>query len=75
MVLAYAAAANAGVIEALPGTLRELAARCDVDGDALRAVLGQLEAWDIVAADDQGRYVAGTRVPVPPDDAVLLVHA
>lgn len=75
MVLAYGAAAGAGVPDALPGTLAELAARCDLDPDALRAVLGLLAAWGIVTVDESGRYATGPEAPVPPDDAVLVVHA
>lgn len=75
MVLAYEAAAKAGVLDALPGTLSELAQRRDLDAGALRTVLGQLCAWGIVAEDGRGRYTAGPRAPVPPEDAMLLVHA
>lgn len=55
MVLAYEAAVGAGVLDALPGTLAELAARCDLDEGALRAVLGQLAAWGTIAEDDHWR--------------------
>lgn len=75
MVLAYGAAAEAGVLDALPGTLAEIAERCDLDEGALRAVLNQLAAWGTVAEDDQGHYLSGPRAPGTPDDAVLLVHA
>lgn len=74
MVLAYEAAAQAGVLDAIPGTLPDLAARCAIDEAGLRAVLGQLVAWEIVA-EDGNRYVQGPRAPVPPGDAMLLVHA
>ncbi|MGH3823543.1 MAG: class I SAM-dependent methyltransferase [Pseudonocardiaceae bacterium] len=74
MVLAYEAAAGAGVLAALPGSVVELAARCDLDEGALRAVLGQLAACGIVAADDQGRYASGPEAPVAPHDAMLSVH-
>lgn len=75
IVLAYEAAAKAGVLDALPSTLTDLAARCDLDEGAVRAVLGQLTAWGIVAEDDHGRHTTGPRAPVPPHDAVLLRHA
>lgn len=74
-MLAYGAAAKAGVLAALPGTLAELAGRCAVDEDALRAVLGQLVAWDMITLDSRGRYATGPRSPVPPHDAMLQVHA
>lgn len=75
MVLAYEAASTAGVLDALPGTLAELAARSDVDEGALRAVLGQLVAWDLVAEDAAGCYSAGSQAPLPLQDAMLVVHA
>jgi SAM-dependent methyltransferase len=75
MVLAYEAAAAAGVFEALPGTLGAIAAQRDLDEAALRAVLGQLAAWGIVAEDGHGQYSSGPRAPVSPQDATLLVHA
>jgi hypothetical protein len=42
LVLAYEAAADAGVLDAFPGTVAEIAARCGLHEGALRAVLGQL---------------------------------
>lgn len=75
MVLSYAAAGNAGIFDALPGTLAELAERCALDEGALRVVLDQLLACGIVAEVTDGLYGSGPRAPVPPDDARLLVHA
>lgn len=75
MVLAYEAAAHAGVLAALPGTVTEVAARCDVDEGALGIVLGQLAAWGIVANDDHGRCALGAGAPAWPHDAMLVHHA
>jgi hypothetical protein len=75
LALAYDAAAEAGVLAALPGALFELAERCDLDGGALRAVLGQLTAWGVVALDEQGRCSAGPHAPVWPHDAMLRGQA
>lgn len=74
LVLAYEAAVEAGVLAALPGSLAELAARCDLDEGALRAVLGLLAAWGIVTTDEHGRYHDGPAAPVPPGSAILAQH-
>jgi SAM-dependent methyltransferase len=75
LALAYEAAADHGVLDALPGGLTALAARCGLEEGALRAVLGLLQAWGVVATDPEGRYTTGPRAPEPPNDAILLRHA
>lgn len=75
LALAYEAAAETGLLDALPGTPSELAARCGLHEGALRAVLRELAAWGIVARDADGRHREGPRAPAAPDDAVLLRHA
>ncbi|MBU8861560.1 MULTISPECIES: class I SAM-dependent methyltransferase [unclassified Micromonospora] len=75
LVLAYEAAAEAGVFDALPGPADAIAERCQLDVAALRAVLGQLTAWRVLAEDTNGCYHLGERAPVPPGGAVLLRHA
>ena len=75
LALAYEAAADAGVLDALPGTVAEIAARCDLHEGALRAVLGQLAVWEVVVADREGRYRDGPAAPSWPADAMLIVHA
>ncbi len=72
LALAYEAAG--GVLAVLPGSPAELAARCNLDEGALRAVLGLLAAWGIVATDDHGRYIDGPAAPSPPDGAMLSQH-
>ncbi|WP_166347360.1 class I SAM-dependent methyltransferase [Phytoactinopolyspora limicola] len=72
LVLAYEAAADAGVLDRLPATLEQLAGD-DLDVGAVRAVLGVLEAWDVVRCDGQV-YAPGTAAPKPPDDEVLIRH-
>ncbi|TDD18425.1 class I SAM-dependent methyltransferase [Nonomuraea diastatica] len=52
-----------------------LAGRCELDPAALRAVLGKLTVWEVLAEDADGTYRPGPRFPVPPGDAVLLRHA
>ncbi|XVQ06762.1 hypothetical protein ACQP1W_29425 [Spirillospora sp. CA-255316] len=74
LALAYDAAAEAGVLAALPGAPFELAERCDLDEGALRAVLGQLTAGGDVALDEQGRYSSGPHAPAWPHDAMLRRH-
>jgi SAM-dependent methyltransferase len=75
LALAYEAAADAGVLDALPGTVADLAARCDLRPGPLRAVLDLLAVWEVVAVDPDGRYVPGSAAPSWPDDAMLGVLA
>lgn len=66
MVLAYEAAADAGLIDALPGAHADLATRCDLHDGALRAVLGQLVAWGIVTEGPPGTTSSARRCrPTP----------
>lgn len=75
MVLSYEAAAKAGVLDALPGSLTDLAARCDLDEKALRTVLTHLKAYGVLTEDDHGHYAPGPTAPTPPHDDILLNHA
>jgi SAM-dependent methyltransferase len=75
MVLAYDAAAEAGVLPALPAAPRELAARLALDERFVRALLDGLAAWRLVEARDDGRYAPGTAAPGPEAAAVLRHHA
>lgn len=74
LVLTYDAAASAGVIDALPGPLEELAASLGVEPGPLRAVLDQLAVAGIVSTDDD-HYVRGPAAPSWPVDAMLQRHA
>ena len=74
LALAYQAASAGGVLDALPGSVADLAARCELHEGALRAVLELLVAWDLVAIDGRGRYVHGPAAPAPADAAALAQH-
>ncbi len=74
LALAYEAATSAGVLTALPGSARALAARLGLDEGALSAVLGLLAAWRIVAQDGDGRYAHGPAALEPADAAALAQH-
>lgn len=75
LVVAYATAAQTGLLTALPADTVTAADRCDLDERAVRAVLGILETWDIVTRDENGCYATGPRAPTWPGDATLLTHA
>ncbi|MGW4070493.1 class I SAM-dependent methyltransferase [Nocardia grenadensis] len=74
LVLAYGAAHATGVLEALPGTVAELARHRELDPTSLRAVLTHLAAWEIVIADGD-RYRLGPNAPTGDESAVLAHHA
>ncbi|WP_067480844.1 hypothetical protein [Nocardia amamiensis] len=72
LTLAYGVAHDTGILEALPGTVAELARRRGVAPTALRAILTQLAAWQIVVIDG-GRYRLGPDAPRG-DEATALAH-
>jgi len=74
MVLAYEAAAEAGILAALPAMPGELAARLDLDKRAVHALLEALAVWGVVEVDEQGRY-ARSAEPSRSQDPVLRQHA
>jgi SAM-dependent methyltransferase len=74
LALAYEAVAGAGVLDALPGTVAQLAEKCDVDRDALRAMLEVLVAWDLLVVDDEGRYTGGPAELSEQESAALAQH-
>lgn len=59
LAIAWNAVTETGVVQALPGTVRELAGRCQVDPGALRSVLELISVWDLVTLDDSGRVELG----------------
>lgn len=75
MVLAYEAAAEAGIFAALPGRPAELAADLELDERVLDALLEELAVWSVVEIDEHGRYSSGAGAPSSEDDAVLRQHA
>lgn len=75
MVLAYDAASEAGLIDALPATSDELAERLQLHPRAVAAVLDALGAWRIVDRDDDGCYRLGGVAPDADTAASLWHHA
>lgn len=74
MLLVYDAAAGTGVLDALPGTAEEVAARRGLDARAVRIVLDVLAEWRIVDRADAG-YTAGAGMPDGEQAAILRHHA
>lgn len=74
MVVTYAAAAESGLLGALPGTPGELAARARLDECAVRATLEALATFDIVEVTE-GRYVRTSEATTVDDDMMLRHHA
>lgn len=75
LVLLHGAAVDAGVLEALPATPRELAARCGVDERTVRVVLEALALWGVVEATPLGAYRLGAGAPAGQTSDVLRLHA
>lgn len=75
MVLAYGAATERGLLAALPATPGELAARLSLDEHAVRVLIEELAAWDIVEADDADHYALGAAAPTLDQAAMLRQHA
>lgn len=75
MVLAYEAAVEAGVLDAVPGTAAEVAGTLELDEPGVRALLAALAAWGVVERRERGRYVLGAGAPAGQDDAVVRQHA
>lgn len=63
MVLAYDAAARAGVLSALPATPEDVARRGGLHARGVRAVLDVLAVWAIVERGQDGAYGPGPRMP------------
>lgn len=73
--LLYDAAAKAGLLDDLPATAAELAARHDLDAQAVRVLLDALTAWDVVEQGADGRYAAGAGLPSEDEGALIRHHA
>lgn len=71
MMLAYEAAASAGVLDELPGTAEEMAARRGLDARAVRVACDVLAEWDVVDRGTDGRYTLG---PDAPDDDLSALY-
>jgi 2-polyprenyl-3-methyl-5-hydroxy-6-metoxy-1,4-benzoquinol methylase len=75
LVLLVDAAADAGLLETLPGTAPDLAGRLGLDATAVRVVLDALVAGELVIREEGDRYVAGPAAPHADEVAVLRHHA
>ena len=75
MVVLCNAAAQAGVLAALPATPAELAGRLGLDEHAVGVVLEALAAWSVVRATAGEVWVLGPRAPSADATAVLGHHA
>lgn len=71
MLLVYDAAAGAGLLDELPGTAEEVAARRRLDARAVRVACDVLAEWGIVERGAHGRYTLG---PDAPDDDLAALH-
>lgn len=70
------AAVEAGVLDALPATPDEVAAKLDLDPHAVRIVLGALREWHVVEVDESGdQYRAGPHAISGEAADVLAFHA
>lgn len=70
------AVVQAGVLDALPATVPDLAGRLDLDPHALAIVLGALREWEVVDLDeDRGVYARGTAAVTGETADVLHQHA
>ncbi len=74
LVLAYEAATSAGVLDALPGRIGDLAASCDLDPAALRPVVSQLVVWRILEVDEEDVLRPGPLAPPPLEHEMLAHH-
>lgn len=73
LVICYESAVETGVWDALPGSPGELAARLDLDPQAVRVLLEALELWDVVEGDADGSFRPGAQAPAG-DAALALRH-
>lgn len=75
LVVLYAAAADAGLVERLPGSAEELAAPTGLDPRAVAVVLEALAAWGVVQRAPDGRWAPGPAAPGEDEAAVIRHHA
>ena len=72
LVVLLAAADDAGLLGALPGSTDDLAARAGLDPVAARVVLDALARWDVVGVSGGGRW--DWAPAAPSDEERLAVH-
>jgi len=75
MVLLVAAATDAGVLGALPGSPAELAGRLGLDEHAVMVILEALAQFGVVQAEADGTFAAGPSAPGTDAAATLYHHA
>lgn len=72
--LLYDAAADAGLLAALPDSAEALSVKLNLDGRAVQILLDALAVWDLVTVAENGHYGRGSRMPNAEEDAVLRHH-
>lgn len=72
-VVLTSTAIRAGVLDHLPGTAADIAARTDLDAHSLRVLLDGLAIWGVVERSD-AMYMAGPNFPGPQDRSLLHQH-
>jgi len=75
MALLVSAAADAGILEALPGRPDDLARQLGLDHHAVAVVLDALAQFGVVEQDGEGTFTAGPSAPGPDATAALYQHA
>jgi SAM-dependent methyltransferase len=75
MVLLFDAAAGAGILDGLPATSGDVAARLGRDEHACRVVLDALAVWDVVEVGVDGAYAVAPTAPDQHQAAALRHHA
>jgi len=73
-VLLYDAAAESGMLAALPASPPVIADQLGLDQRAVRILLDALAVWDVVVAGDDDSYGPGPAMPGADDEAVLRHH-
>jgi hypothetical protein len=66
---------SAGLFDLLPGDPEDLADGLGLDPHSVRVVLEALTAWDVVGADEDGRFSAGPALPGDAERHQLRQHA
>jgi hypothetical protein len=73
--LIYAAAVDAGVLDAIPGTAAEVSAAAGVPEQAARVALEALEVWGVVSSPDGRHFECGPEWPSSDEHLGLLQQA
>lgn len=75
MILLCDVAASTGVLDALPSTVEAVAARLELEPQAVRAVLDALTVWGAVSKGADDTYAKGAGVPGEDAAATIGHHA